>query len=92
MVCHQLGFTGGRRHRNARYGQSSGPIWTSSLSCTGLESRLTSCSSSEVDWWRPHSSCTHSQDAGVECAGKYQVFVNNLVRTEERRQHLFVFE
>ena len=74
-VCRQLGFTGGRGHRNARYGQSTGPIWTSSLACTGLEPNLALCTSGETDWWTPQASCTHSQDAGVECDGQFVSYI-----------------
>uniref|UniRef100_A0A673JJ88 SRCR domain-containing protein n=1 Tax=Sinocyclocheilus rhinocerous TaxID=307959 RepID=A0A673JJ88_9TELE len=47
----------------AHFGQGSGPIWMSVLTCTGTESTLKNCGSAG---WNEHA-CTHNHDAGVIC-------------------------
>ncbi|XP_026109155.1 deleted in malignant brain tumors 1 protein-like [Carassius auratus] len=49
----------------AYFGQGSGPIWMSVLTCTGTESTLKNCGS--AGWNKPL--CTHNSDAGVICSG-----------------------
>ncbi|XP_016377169.1 scavenger receptor cysteine-rich type 1 protein M130-like, partial [Sinocyclocheilus rhinocerous] len=49
----------------AHFGQGSGPIWMSVLTCTGTESTLKNCGSAG---WNEHA-CTHNHDAGVICSG-----------------------
>ncbi|XP_077090784.1 scavenger receptor cysteine-rich type 1 protein M130-like isoform X2 [Siphateles boraxobius] len=49
---------------DAHFGPGSGPIWMSIVVCTGSESTLKNCGSSE---WGP-SNCDHSKDAGVICS------------------------
>ena len=67
VVCRQLGFGSfGRAFSSARFGQGSGSIWLDSVSCTGSESTLASCSHLGVGVTR---SCSHSEDAGVRCHG-----------------------
>ena len=46
----------------AFYGQSTGAIALDSLGCAGTEARLIDCS------YQPGTSCTHAQDAGVDCS------------------------
>lgn len=68
VVCHQLGFgdvvailgaeTFGR-------GDISLPILLDEVGCTGNEQNLGSCPTATVH------DCTHSEDAGVRCTGKY---------------------
>jgi len=69
VVCRQLGFYSYyvRAYGSARYGQGTGPIWLSRLSCIGNESSLTECSQFSVGT----KNCTHSDDAGVNC-GNYR--------------------
>ena len=65
VVCRQLGFYSSvRAYGSARYGQGTGSIWLSRLSCIGNESSLTDCAQSNVRT----KNCTHSDDAGVNCA------------------------
>uniref|UniRef100_A0A8C2E5G9 SRCR domain-containing protein n=1 Tax=Cyprinus carpio TaxID=7962 RepID=A0A8C2E5G9_CYPCA len=50
---------------DAYFGQGSGPIWMSVLTCLGTESTLKNCGS--AGWNKPV--CTHNHDAGVTCSG-----------------------
>ena len=66
VVCRQLGFYSSvTAYASARYGQGTGPIWLSRLSCFGNESSLFECDllSSAT------KNCTHSDDASVYCRG-----------------------
>jgi len=70
VVCRQLGFGSSVRvYDSAYYGQGTGPIWLSRVSCIGNESSLTECSQFSV----ATKNCTHSDDAGVNC-GYYYYF------------------
>ena len=73
VVCRQLGFgSSGTAIGSAGFGQGSGSIWLSSVTCTGSESTLVSCGHLGVG---VTSSCNHYEDAGVICSGggKHQV-------------------
>ena len=64
VVCTQLSL--GRATSavsRAYYGQGSGRIWITSVSCRGNELGIERCPHSG---WGVHS-CTHSEDAGVRC-------------------------
>ena len=64
IVCRQLGFhSPARAYRLATYGQGTGPIWLSRLSCFGNESSLFECGQFDVGT----KNCTHSDDASVYC-------------------------
>ena len=66
VVCRQLGFYSSViAYTSARYGQGTGPIWLSRLSCIGNEPNLTDCSQLSVGT----KICTHSDDASVYCYG-----------------------
>ena len=68
VVCRQLGFhSWGRAYGSANFGQGTGPIWLSRLSCFGNESSLFKCGLSKVGT----KNCTHSNDAGVQCGYYY---------------------
>ena len=68
LVCNQLGYYfGATPHYGASYGQGSGPIFISQLHCNGSESNILDCAR---DMYSVRH-CEHSQDAGVECQGKY---------------------
>ena len=54
---------GARGESNAIFGQGSGPIWHSNVSCSGTEGRLLDCSTGAVGG----HTCSHSDDAGVTC-------------------------
>ena len=66
VVCRQLGFgSSGTAIGSAGFGQGSGSIWLSNVTCTGQESILPSCGHLGVTI----NSCNHSGDAGVTCNG-----------------------
>ena len=75
VVCRQLGFYSSvRAYGSAHYGQGTGPIWLSRLSCFGNESGLFECSQLNVGT----KNCMHSNDAAVYC------------RSERRKCLLFI--
>ena len=63
VVCRQLGF-GSSSYRIANFGQGTGPIWLSNVSCTGSELSLTDCGHLGM----AVGNCTHINDAGVYCS------------------------
>ena len=66
VVCRQLGFYSTvRAYGSAQYGQGTGPIWLSRLSCFGNESNLFECSQLSATT----KNCTHSNDVSVVCYG-----------------------
>nr|XP_016853394.1 PREDICTED: deleted in malignant brain tumors 1 protein [Anolis carolinensis] len=65
VVCSQLGCgKASKALGGAHYDQGSGPIWLENINCTGDESSLKEC---QKGIWGEHS-CSHSQDASVECS------------------------
>ena len=46
---------------NARFGQGTGPIALSYLTCTGSETNILDCPRGEI------GTCTHADDASVQC-------------------------
>ncbi|XP_072042250.1 hyalin-like isoform X2 [Amphiura filiformis] len=70
VACRQLGFTGTSTARCcAAYGQgsTSSSIWLTYLACDSTEDLLIDCSASRG--WGPHYSCSHYEDAGLQCSG-----------------------
>ena len=61
VVCHQIGYAGGRALRRAAYGEGSGPIWMDNVHCQGEEEFLSHCRS---NGWGNHD-CSHREDASV---------------------------
>ena len=69
VVCRQLGFgSSGTAIGSAGFGQGTGSIWLDSVTCTGNESTLASCSHLGVGVTRD---CTHSKDASVICSRNF---------------------
>ncbi|XP_067321164.1 scavenger receptor cysteine-rich type 1 protein M130-like [Anolis sagrei] len=65
VVCRELGCgNASKALGGAHYGQGSGPIWLESINCTGEEASLKECQ--KRSWGE--QSCSHSQDASVECS------------------------
>ena len=59
-----LSYAGSIAYANARFGQGTGPVVLNNLVCTGTEGTLLDCSS---DGLFNIGSCTHADDAGVQC-------------------------
>lgn len=73
VVCRELGCgaaTGAPG--GAHFGPGSGPIVTGDVECSGSEAALRECRS--VTWVDYNDS--HSNDAGVICEGKHQLFLS----------------
>lgn len=69
VVCRQLGFSGASDVSiEAGFGEGVGAILLDNLQCTGDEERLEDCPS---NGWREEN-CSHQEDAGVICIGKWQ--------------------
>lgn len=67
-ICKYLGYPGAEKyHRNAYYGQGSGPIWIDDLACTGNEYSPFHCPK------KPYGNhdCGHHEDAGVRCQSEW---------------------
>ena len=62
VVCFQLGHPM-NASRAAFFGEGTGPIWLSEVSCTGSETRLIDCGHHEFS----QHNCDH---AGVVCTSK----------------------
>ena len=66
VVCRQLGFgSSGTAIGSAGFGQGSGKIWLSSVTCIGSESTLASCGHLGIEIT---GNCNHNEDAGVRCS------------------------
>ena len=74
VVCRQLGFGSSRAaYGSAYFGQGSGPILLSNVTCTGRESTLASCGHPGVG---VTGNCGHSEDAGVRCYSRGYINYN----------------
>ena len=68
VVCHQLGFSDAiAAPQLAFYGEGTGHIWLSNVSCHGHETDLFACEHAGIG----NSNCQHLKDASVECLGKF---------------------
>ncbi|XP_072132640.1 scavenger receptor cysteine-rich domain-containing group B protein-like [Mobula birostris] len=77
VVCRQLGCGAAlRAYDYARYGEGSGPVFTTDVQCGGSEAALQECKSEP---WGD-TGYSHSEDAGVICKGKSQVFISAVPR------------
>ena len=65
--CHYSFQPGSTAIRNGSYGEGIGPIAFEHVQCHGIERSLLSCSNLEPN----SSSCSHRDDAGVQCEGEY---------------------
>ena len=73
VVCRQLGFgSSGKAIGSAGFGQGSGTILLSNISCDGDESILARCGHLGINVTR---SCTHVKDAGLNCSGLQGIYV-----------------
>ena len=71
VVCRQLGYYTALNATSGTFGEGSGPIWWDPVDCRGNETKLSLCSSiPSLNYNYYYSSCSHSEAAGVICAGK----------------------
>ena len=78
VVCRQLGFgSSGTAVYSASFGQGSGPILLSSVTCSGNEASITNCLHLGL---HIISSCSHSEDAGVICSGIIGMVVQHIYK------------
>ena len=70
VVCRMLGYSRALATGGRSYGKGDGPIWMSSVHCTGTEKSIAICSHTG---WGIHS-CSRDNDAWVICSntsGRY---------------------
>ena len=54
---------------NAAFGEGTGPIWMSNLTCVFNENSLFSCSRQvQIGWVQNTTTCSHSNDVAVRCS------------------------
>ena len=64
VICRQLGYPpSSQTWQRAHFGEGSGPIILSNVTCDGNESSIDQCDHSG---WFNHS-CSHQEDVGVSC-------------------------
>ena len=68
VVCYELGFTSVRKALQS-FGPGSGRVWMDQVNCNGSESAFVECPNS--GWG--NTACTHQEDVGVICSGKFFV-------------------
>ena len=73
VVCRQLGFgISGQAVYSASFGKGSGSITLNNVLCTGEEPILAKCGHLGVNF---KTSCSHNDDAGVECCGGQGLYI-----------------
>ncbi|XP_070585596.1 soluble scavenger receptor cysteine-rich domain-containing protein SSC5D isoform X2 [Erythrolamprus reginae] len=74
VVCREVGCGSALAAAGAaKFGQGTGPIWMDQVNCTGEEDSLRKCPPKSM---KEHS-CSHSKDAGVECAEPPEIRLSN---------------
>ncbi|XP_043542452.1 deleted in malignant brain tumors 1 protein-like [Chiloscyllium plagiosum] len=68
VVCRQL-RCGVAVSVNSSFGPGEDPIWLDNFRCVGTEGTINECPREQ----RNINNCTHSQDAGVTCSGRFPV-------------------
>ena len=70
VVCRQLGYSSAvSAPKRAHFGQGTGIIWLSQVSCQGDESSIMSCSY----YPKGVQVCSHRDDASVICSRKHDI-------------------
>lgn len=73
VVCRELGCGAAvKAPGGAHFGPGSGPVVTYNVECSGNEAALRECKSRT---WEDYG-LPHSNDAGVICEGKHQLFLS----------------
>ena len=73
VVCRQLGFgSSGSAIGSAGFGQGSGLVSLSSVSCNGNEPILARCGHLGIN---VNKLCNHTEDAGVRCSGSQGIAI-----------------
>ena len=67
LILYIIPMWTGQALSNAYFGQGSGSIFLDNVACSGTESTLLSCNSSQIG----SHNCKHKEDAGVRCSGMY---------------------
>ena len=62
----------GQALSNAYFGEGSGPIFLDNVACSGTESTLLSCNSSQIG----SHFCEHKDDVGMRCSGMHYILEN----------------
>lgn len=71
VVCRQLGYlTAIATYKNAFFGEGSRFVWLTNVQCNGSELFLGDCKHEIF----ADPDCSHAQDVGVLCSGKYDFF------------------
>ncbi|KAL8562815.1 hypothetical protein ACOMHN_004507 [Nucella lapillus] len=67
VVCRMIGFsqTGAKATTHSRDGHGGGLIVMDHVHCQGTETHIVDCGITQNNW--AHHTCTHAQDAGVQC-------------------------
>ncbi|KAJ8034426.1 hypothetical protein HOLleu_21258 [Holothuria leucospilota] len=90
VVCRQLGYPAAiESYKDTYFGERSGFVWLTSVSCQGNESRLLECRHEKLG----QQECTHEEDVGVLCKGKNDIrnicLVNGLSNSSGRIEVVF---
>lgn len=73
VVCMMFGFAKGKAMQKAFYGQGIGQVWMDNVGCKGNEAHIQDCS---FNGFAIHN-CAHSEDAGVQCSGEDNEWMND---------------
>ncbi|XP_041475670.1 deleted in malignant brain tumors 1 protein-like [Lytechinus variegatus] len=78
VVCRMLGFDGAlEAPRSGNFGQGSGPVLLTYVSCEGTERNLADCAHSGIERYP----CSHLRDAGTVCFNGGHLSSNEVVYT-----------
>jgi hypothetical protein len=64
VICRMMGYSGEGTYTYSRFGSGEGPIWLSSVICTGNEASIDQC---QHDDWNINN-CQHKDDVSISCS------------------------